>query len=343
MRRAILTAILAGAGLAGAGAGAGPPTLLTSGPVTALAATSNDGRGHRVAFIVRERGCEAVQAWRLTGPPQTLATRNCKSTAYGLSISQYAVLWATMTPRGAGARLFEVWRASSGWAREGSFSTPYGKRVRLFHRLVPRGQPVPLVMGDRAYAVDATIYDFNGRRFPDIPPLAYRPETIFASEPGLSVAVLSTAGALEVYQGARAPNDPFGPYATFDFARGSVKAIKDGAVLEPRRLSWWSGRFRGPPGEIPVPDVASYGDDRCYRPICPLAALRLADTQGPYAIYVQGRAIHVLRPLDGKDKVVRTPPVGPVHAQMEPGGITYSSGKRISYVPRDEIDALFGP
>jgi hypothetical protein len=71
---------------------------------------------------------------------------------------------------------------------------------------------------------------------------------------------------------------------------------------------------------------------------CSLADLRLSDFQGPLVVYIHGRAIHVLRWTDLADVVVRRPATGPVHAELEVTGLSYTSGRRIFFIPRSEID-----
>jgi hypothetical protein len=88
----------------------------------------------------------------------------------------------------------------------------------------------------------------------------------------------------------------------------------------------------------PVPAARSYGDDHCGSIRCPLAALRLADLHGELAVYVLGRELHVLRVTDGTDVIVRRPTSGPVHAQLEAPGLSYSAGRRVFFIPRRELD-----
>ena len=73
---------------------------------------------------------------------------------------------------------------------------------------------------------------------------------------------------------------------------------------------------------------------------CRPAELRFADQDRGLTLYILGRAIHLRRLSDGKDVVVRVPSKGPVHAQIEPTGLFYSSGNQITFVPRSEIDSL---
>src|SRR5207244_7726194 len=87
--------------------------------------------------------------------------------------------------------------------------------------------------------------------------------------------------------------------------------------------SSYLGRRSGP---WSLPASKSAGDDVCADPSgCSLAALRLADYQDGIAVYVVGRAVHLLRLSDRRDVTIRAPGVGPVHAQLEPSGLFYSS------------------
>jgi hypothetical protein len=90
-----------------------------------------------------------------------------------------------------------------------------------------------------------------------------------------------------------------------------------------------------------LPAAKSTGDDVCADPKgCRLAGLRLADYQSGIAVYVVGRAVHLLRLADRRDVAIRAPGVGPVHAQLEPAGLFYSYSPdaspgrgRVAFVP----------
>jgi hypothetical protein len=90
-----------------------------------------------------------------------------------------------------------------------------------------------------------------------------------------------------------------------------------------------------------LPAARSAGDDVCGDPSgCRPAALRLADYQAGIAVYVAGRAVHLLRLADRRDVAIRAPGAGPVHAQLEPSGLFYSyslartAGRgRVAFVP----------
>jgi len=103
-----------------------------------------------------------------------------------------------------------------------------------------------------------------------------------------------------------------------------------------------SGRRSGP---WILPASRSAGDDVCADPSgCRLAALRLADYQAGIAVYVVGRAVHLLRLADRRDVTIRVPGLGPVHAQLEPSGLFYSYSPatrpprgRVAFVPLSRL------
>ena len=70
------------------------------------------------------------------------------------------------------------------------------------------------------------------------------------------------------------------------------------------------------------------------------AALRLEDYRAGIAVYVVGRAVHLLRLAGGPNVTIRAPGPGPVHAQLVPSGLFYSyraatsPGRgRVAFVP----------
>jgi hypothetical protein len=107
-----------------------------------------------------------------------------------------------------------------------------------------------------------------------------------------------------------------------------------------------AGRRSGP---WILPAAKSAGDDVCGDPGgCRPSALRLADYQGGIAVYVVGRAVHLLRLSDRRDVTIRAPGVGPVHAQLEPSGLFYSSGRaaspgrgQVAFVPLADVLGRF--
>ena len=68
------------------------------------------------------------------------------------------------------------------------------------------------------------------------------------------------------------------------------------------------------------------------------AALRLEDYRAGIAVYVLGRAVHLLRLAGEPNVTIRAPGPGPVHAQLGPSGLFYSyrapGGRgRVAFVP----------
>jgi len=76
----------------------------------------------------------------------------------------------------------------------------------------------------------------------------------------------------------------------------------------------------------------------------PEADRQLEDVQNGIAVFVSGTDVHLFRLADGQDAVIPAPGTGPVHAQLEAGGLFYSysvddaqySG-RVAFVPRDQL------
>ena len=140
---------------------------------------------------------------------------------------------------------------------------------------------------------------------------------------------------------------------------GAVRAARldDGVLLVLTRAgnqnSLWTvdtnaadGRRSGP---WALPPSSSAGDAVCGDPSgCPLPALRLEDFQSGIAVYVVGRDVHLLRLSDKRDVRIRAPGPAPVHAQLEPSGLSYSyraaasPGRgRVAFVPMAAVLARF--
>jgi hypothetical protein len=78
-------------------------------------------------------------------------------------------------------------------------------------------------------------------------------------------------------------------------------------------------------GPWKLPASRSAGDSVCGDPSgCRVPTLRLEDYQDGIAVYVVGRAVHLLRLSDRRDATIPAPGLGPVHAQLEPSGLFYS-------------------
>lgn len=324
----VLALVLLGTGLARAAPNDRTVTLDT--PVAQLSSSSSARGVHHVAFITAER-CPIVAVWRLTGRPQTLGPRGCTSKPFGLTLRGDAQ-WATVRADKAGRRVYEVWHSEMGFQPN---REPYSEPERIVRRTVSQGDRAPIVMYDGSFWVDGRLPGLQGT-FPVAPARVARASVY--------VVVQRADGVIESY--LTTSKDP--PTTQARYPRGAVKALKGTlgyfAVLTPGLLEVY-GASSLDPGAIAhtarLPAAVSYGDDSCYQPRCSLAQLRLADFEWPYAVYVRGQAIHVVDVRSGKDLVVRRPTTGPVHAQMEVTGLTYSYGNRISYVGRFKIDALF--
>jgi hypothetical protein len=130
---------------------------------------------------------------------------------------------------------------------------------------------------------------------------------------------------------------------TYVYRPGVVRAAKlygtRVVVLRDGRLDWHDyGAAQS--RTLRLPQARSYGDGFCGRPPCARAELRLEDLHRDLVVYVLRRQIHVLRLTDGKDVVVRMPGKGPVEAQIEGSGLSYSAGRVISFVPMLQVTKL---
>ena len=285
--------------------------------VTGLAA-----EGGRIAFLSAgaNGGCGALRAWspparkssvvRLACGPRTSTGRG----AYGLSLAGGPV-WATYT--GGNIREHRVWRR--------------GRRIAEVSHDVDL--PSPLFVGQHgAYAVgdQVTVVNAMGRSTWQ---LADRPVGLAAGLP-FTVARLASGPVVLVDSAGQET-------ARYDYERGAARAARvfrtRVAVLRAGAIDVYSGE-RDTLRTWQLPGAASYGDDYCGVVRCPLAALRLADLSGDLVVYVRGRELHVLRVTDGTDVIVRRPTVGPVHAQLEVQGLSYSAGRRVFFIPRAALN-----
>jgi hypothetical protein len=282
--------------------------------------------GAQIAFLspAANRGCGAVGFWSPSWPaakplgrvacgPRTSTGRG----AYGLSYGQGASIWVTYT--GGNFREHRVWRG--------------GRVIDLVRHEVDL--PAPLVVGQGAtYAVDdrMTLVTPSGRKSWTLPE---RPLGLSAGKP-FALARL-TSGPVVLLQPESGEER-----VRFEYAAGVARAAR---VSGSRVVVLRAGELDVLDPELglvrtwPVPSAQSYGDDHCGTIRCPLAALRLSDLDRNLAVYVHGNAIHVLRVSDGKDVVVRRP-ASPVRAQLEPAGLSYSSGRRVAFIPRSELVRL---
>ena len=338
--------VMVGLGLIAAGAESAvhsvEKTIILNTPVARLASSARAGVDQHAAFITAGP-CPLVGVWRLRGHEQLLSTPGagtCRSTPFGLSLTGWYALWGTVRVR-AGREIYEVWRAGTsdfdvgpgfrGPGRPGPYQVPR----RLVSRSVPRGSAAPIVMLGHTYWVDGAVVGLDGQ-YP-IPPVR------LASMGGNAVAVEAPSGAIDIILGRAFGHPALGH---IEYPPGEVRAMRGDtnlgqlAVLRRGQLDLLSTR-----GELErmfrMPSASSYGDDNCMRPSCTLPEVRLSDFNWPYVVYVHGRVIHAIHMRTGRDVVVRRPAAAPVHAQMEAGGLTYSHGRRITYVPISKIEALF--
>jgi hypothetical protein len=301
-------------------------SLRTREPVRALAV---DGGPQEAAFLTTARsgGCGAVWLWRPGAPARRLGPTPCgpaTSTGrglYGLSFGARAAVWVTYT--GGNIREHSVWLAR-GLKR--------ATRIKWVTHDVD--SPSPLLIGEGGtFAIGTELYvatsGLVGSWQLEGPPAA-----VAASDP--YVLVRRQDGPIVVYDRSGGPIE-----ARFDYQRGVALATKSSGahiVVLRRGVLDVLDVARGLLRSWPLPAARSYGDDHCGRVSCPLAALRLADLQGQLALYIRGREVHVLRVSDGKDVVIRRAAVGPVHAQLEPSGLSYSAGRGVYFIPRPELD-----
>jgi hypothetical protein len=294
-------------------------------PVTALADTD------QVAYLSASasRGCGAIGVWKPGRRVQRLGPIACgplTSTGrgtYGLSYGR-GVLWATYT--GGNIREHQLWESlptARGFSR--------AKRVAFISHDVDVRSPL-LVGEGETYAVNETVFARWGTRY------SWR---LPARPLGLAVAAKflvarGSDGPVRVY----IPTQPEA-VAQLDYAPGDVFAVKaqGGSVVVLRRGTLDVATVGGQlVRTVRLPAAQSYGDDHCGAVSCPLAWLRLADLYGSLAVYVHGGAIHILRVTDGKDVVLRRLPTRRVHAVLSASGLSYSSGNRVSFIPRAELD-----
>ncbi len=303
------------------------PDLSTSapGPVSAL---SDSGS---VAFMSASArgGCGAVGVWRPGRRAQALGPVACgprTSTgrgAYGLS-SGRGVLWATYA--GGNLREHELWesvRTARGFSR--------ARRVAFISHDVDARSP--LLVGDgETYAVNETAFALRGRRYSWRLPA--RPLGLAAA--GKFLVARGSDGPVRVYSPTQQE-----PVAELAYARGETFAAKAQGrtivvlVRGALDVATVDGQIVR---TLPLPAAQSYGDDRCGAVWCPLAWVRLAALHGSLAVYLHGKALHVLRVTDGKDVVVRRLATRKAHAVIDAAGLAYSAGTRVYFIPRSELD-----
>ena len=318
-----------------AGADTPDQSVRAPGPIAQLSSASLASPSHQHASFTTDGRCPKVGVWRLTPAVQTFTPRTCART-YGLSLTYASARWGTVRNTASGVR-YELWTSAAGVRRR---RDPYSQPRAIVRRTVPPGAPAPFILYDRTYWLDGRLAGLDSATLASAPLRA-------AASGGATMAVLDRDGSFTIFLARSGRADPIEVQASY--GPREVRAIKAESrssqylVLVRGRLDLFAASYSStaPGFSVPLPEADSYGDDSCYEPRCPVADLRLADFDWPYAVYIRDRAIHLLHLRTGKDLVIRRPHETPVHAQLEPGGLTYSHGSQISYFGRKKIDALF--
>jgi hypothetical protein len=199
-----------------------------------------------------------------------------------------------------------------------------------------RGNGVPYAVGSRLYlAWQDTETGRPGRR--RIIELPASPLWLSRSGTG-NIAVQLADGRMLIL------NESFPQTRrSYDYRPGVVRAAKlygsRLVVLSRGRLEWHDA-VSAETRTLRLPRARSYGDGFCGRPPCTRAELRLEDLHRDLVVYILRRQIHVLRLTDGRDVVVRAPDEGPVEAQLEGNGLSYSAGRSIAFVPMSHVTKL---
>jgi hypothetical protein len=82
--------------------------------------------------------------------------------------------------------------------------------------------------------------------------------------------------------------------------------------------------------------------DLAPRPLQGGKLARFEDVQSGIAVYIVERAVHLLRLSDGHDVVITKAKAGPVHAQLEPPGLFYSTRNGVEFVPMATVRRALG-
>jgi hypothetical protein len=325
MRRAagLLILLATVQALAAASARGVPPpsrSLESSAPIRALSVSEFPGQ---VAFV---SGCW-VRVWlgRATKTLQLDRTAPCSraSGIHALSINGRTVTWAT-----SDGTTQTLWMVVSSPV-SGRFAM-HARRLVAGKRLLVgegRGNWVPYAVGN---TVSLAGEDESGRAVlrgsfesPSRP--------LWLSRTAGGIAVLRADGLVTVV------DEQLGEVrASYAYRPGVVRAAKlygtRLVVLRDEMLDVYDDQLAAR-RTFRLPRARSYGDAFCGHPRCVQAELRLADVYRDLVVYVRGREIHVLRLSDRRDRIVREPATGPVEAQIEGDGLTYSAGRRLTFVP----------
>jgi hypothetical protein len=264
---AVLAACLA-ASAAGATSGA---TISARGTVTALAA---DGTDVSFATVPNASDCDRVFVWQTTArkPVQLGKKQRCKSKTLGitaLGVTKDRALWVTGT--GNPVATLRLWTATS--------AKPTPKALGTAVRDMQANEPVPIVVGTAGggllpYAMGATVAVLrsNGTSFPWIAPA----RVVALAARGGRVAVATEGSRVTVLDGK-------GNVVSVDLFSSDVSAVAMTAKgLLVQRGSTLELRREADAHEYPM-----------------TAAGQLEDADSKYAVWSDGKLVHVIRLPDG--------------------------------------------
>jgi len=291
-------------------------SVIASAPVRGLAA---DGSLTAFAVGARAHDCRHVVLWnRAAGSAARLGrAKPCgevTSTGSGLvgpSLAGTRALWLSY----AGGNIRE-WALLSGTAAN---RTP--KQIRFIARDVDGPGPVVLGEGDSSkfgyllpYAVDSKLYALraDGR---SILYLTASARIVAVAAKGGELAAALETGPVVILEG------PNRIVRTESFA-GKVDAVR----ITGYALVAQQGRILA---------LRAGGAHRAWT--LPPGA-KLADAEGSLAVYVRGKEVRLLSLTTGKDILFHRAATAPL-AQLEPGGLVYAVGRKITFVPAAQLAA----
>lgn len=320
-------------------AGASEPSERSFQPPATVTEFAAGEYGRELAFA---SSCGAPHLW-IVGMPRPTAldvVRPCsrRGAPYGLSHAGRVLSWGRWDVGG-----FSFWLALPS-LETGSFPRRALRLAMVSARdqsggalLVGegRGNAVPYAVGRTVYL--ASQHTETGKPSREqITELSARP--LWLSRTAGVIAVRRADGPVVILH-----ESVPGMLRTYEYRPGVVRAAKlygrRLVVLRDGRLDWHD-YVPAQTRTLRLPPARSYGDGFCGRPPCTRAELRLEDLHRDLVVYVLRRQIHVLRLSDGKDVVVRSPGKGPVEAQIEGSGLSYSAGGAISFVPMRQVTKL---
>ena len=346
--RALLLGLVALLG----GSSASTQVRLLPGPVSELAAD-----GGRVAVLLRTKTGECARDRVAVWAPQTRSFVPIGASACVGSTSTGAGLFGVAL---AGSRVAYV-RFAGGNTRElqlrvATVARPRAVTVASASYGVgeQRGTYIGRVAGDGSLLA----FDWWSECAPcaDSSPVAPRSSIFRVVSSGGSTCPNAGLGALPR---CRPVASVAGPLRLLDVGGGLVvtRTGDDVAVRSLDGTAVWSGTFAGlraaridghvmavlvrvgTLSSLWTVDVSTGVRSGPWKlPAATPAALRLEDYQGGIAVYVVGRAVHLLRLAGEPNETIRAPGPGPVHAQLEPPGLFYSyraagGRSRVAFVP----------